>query len=143
MSRLLCLFFFVITIGYASVVTAVQHQDSREKALSDALDLWREGRFEQLYDSLSHRSGMTRERFVMLLQEASVRPACCHKKLNDFKLINEKVTTAKIFARLGMEGSPGTESRQSREFVLDHEEGGWKVRMTDIKALAGSIRKKK
>lgn len=143
MPRLLCLLFFIITIASASVVTAGQHQDPREQALSDTLDLWREGRFEQLYDALSHRSSMTRERFVLLLKDASVRPACCHNKLNNFKLINEKVTTAKVFARLGMEGTVGTDSSQSREFTLDHEEGRWKMRLTDIKALAGHKKKKR
>lgn len=143
MPRLFCLFFFVITIACASVVTAGQYQDPREQALSDTLDLWREGRFEQLYDALSHRSSMTRERFVLLLKDASVRPACCHNKLNNFKLINEKVTTAKVFARLGMEGTVGTDSSQSREFTLDHEEGRWKMRLTDIKALAGHKKKKR
>lgn len=136
------LFLSLILLCCVSVAAADQRNDPREQALSDTLDLWREGRFEQLYDALSHRNSMTRERFVLLLKDASVRPACCHNKLNNFKLINEKVTTAKVFARLGMEGTVGTDSSQSREFTLDHEEGRWKMRLTDIKALAGHKKKK-
>lgn len=141
--RLICLLFMVFTLFFASVVCADQRNDPREQALSDSLDLWHEGHFEQLYDRLSHRNGMAKERFVALLRDAASRPACCFQKLNSFRLINEKRTTAKVYAKVGMEGSPGTDSSQSREFTMDHEEGQWKMRMSDIKALAGQTRKKK
>ena len=86
---------------------------------------------------------MTRERFVQTMKDAGVKPVCCFNKLNNFRLINEKRTTAKVYARLGMEGSPGTDESQSREFTLDHEEGRWKMRMPDIKALSGKAGHKK
>jgi hypothetical protein len=143
MIRLTCLFFIVFVMFLASGVCAEQRNDPREQALSDTLDLWREGRFEQVYDCLSHRNGMSRERFAMFLRDAAGHPACCHQKLNNFRVISEKRTTAKVYAKLGMEGSPGTDSSQSREFTMDHEEGQWKMRMSDIKALAGLTRKKK
>lgn len=142
MPPLFRLFLSLILLCCVSVAAADQRNDPREQALSDALDLWREGRFEQLYDSLSHRTGLTRERFVQTMKDAEIKPACCFHKLNDFRLISEKLTTAKVFAKLGMEGSPGTDESQSREFTLDHEEGRWKMRMADIKKLAG-IKKKK
>jgi hypothetical protein len=142
MSRLFFLFLLVITIAFTSICSAEQRNDPREQALSDALDLWREGRFEQLYDSLSHRNGMTRERFAQAMKDADIKPACCFNKLNDFRLISEKRTTAKVFARLGMEGAPGIDGSQSREFTLDHEDGRWKMRMTDVKNLAGAKKKK-
>jgi len=143
MPRLLILVLMAVSVFSASASFADQRTDPREQALSDALDFWREGRFGQLYDSLSNRSGMTRERFINVLQDASVRPACCHKKLNEFRLLSEKKTIAKVYAKLGMEGTSGTDSSQSREFALDYEEGRWKMRMGDIKALAGQARLKK
>jgi hypothetical protein len=139
MVRLVSLLFLLFSplLFAVSSVCADQRNDPREQAVSDALDLWRNGRFEQLYDSLSQRSGMTRERFVSFLKEAEIRPACCFDKLRDFRLINEKRTTAKVFARLGMEAGVGEEASQSREFTLDHEEGRWKMRIGDIRSLAG------
>ena len=120
---------------------ADQRSDPREQALADALDLWREGRFEQLYDSLSHRSGMTRERFAQTMRDAARRPACCFTKLRDFRLIEERKTTAKVFARVGMEGGYGSsDATQSREFTLDHEENRWKPRLSEIKALSGQAK---
>ncbi len=145
MVRLVILLFLLFSPLFFTVssVYADQRSDPREQAVSDALDLWRDGRFEHLYDSLSQRSGMTRERFVRFLKEAENRPACCFTKLRDFRLINEKQTTAKIFARLGMEAGVGEEASQSREFTLDHEEGRWKMRVGDIKKLAGKSGKPK
>lgn len=137
---LLCVMSVIcLTCGSPS---ADQRADVREQAISDALDLWRDGRYEQLYDSLSRRSGMTRERFAAFLKETDRRPACCFTKLQNFRLIAEKRTTAKVFARIGMDGGPGSDGSHSREFTLDHEEGRWKMRMTDLKALAGKSGKK-
>lgn len=142
MSRLLILILSIILCGCASIAGADQRNDPREQAISDALDLWRDGHYEQLYDTLSHRGSLSRERFAVLLKDAQVKPACCYQKLNGFRVISEKRTTAKVFAKLGMEGAPGTDSSQSREFTLDHEEGRWKMRLPDLKSLAGVTKKK-
>lgn len=138
MSRLLILIFICLALFLTSDANADQRSDPREQALSNALDLWREGRFEPLYDTLSHRGSMNRERFIAMLKDAAIKPACCHLKLNNFRLISDKPTTAKVFAVVSMEGRGAVSGgRHSREFVLDHEEGRWKVRLSDIKALAG------
>lgn len=142
-SLLLRLLVFCLLLLCAAPATADHRTDPREQALSDTLDLWREGRFEQLYGILSHRRSMTRERFVEQMKDTPRRPACCHLKLNDFRLISEKRTTATVFARIGMEGGPGSAASHSREFTLDHEEGRWKVRLADITALAELTGKKK
>lgn len=133
----------LLTTAICTPAFADHHNDPREQALSDALDLWREGRFEQLYNSLSRRGGTGREQFVQFMKDARYRPACCHLKLNDFKLIAEHTTTSKVFARVGMEGGFGSDTSQSREFTLDHEEGGWKPRLSEIKSLAGGKKSKK
>lgn len=137
----LCLLALICLTATSSL--ADQRADVREQAISDALDLWRDGRYEQLYDALSRRSGMTRERFAAFLKESDRRPACCFTKLQNFRLIAEKRTTAKVFARIGMDGGPGSDGSHSREFTLDHEEGRWKMRLADLKALAGKSGKKR
>ncbi len=39
----------------AGTVRAASSPGALEQAMSDTLDLWREGRYEQLYDHLAHR----------------------------------------------------------------------------------------
>lgn len=126
----------------AAPLLADQRNDPREQAVSDTLDLWREGRYEQLYDALSHRSGMSRERFVQAMRDTTQRPACCFTKLRDFRMIEERRTTAKVFARIGMDRSSGSDGTLSREFTLDHEENRWKMRLNDIKTISGLTKSK-
>lgn len=137
MSRLLLSVIIALLCFCTTFAAADYRTDPREQALSDTLDLWREGRFEQLYNGLSHRNRISRERFAVLMRESTVRPACCHHKLNSFRLITEKQTTATVYAQVGLEGVSGSDTRHSKEFTLDHQEGRWKVRLADIKSLAG------
>ena len=141
MARILVFFVMILQCLVVSVSFADQRDNPKEQAMSDALDLWREGRFEQLYDRLSHRSGLTRENFASQMRDSGIRPSCCFQKLSEFRVISEKRTTAKVFAKIGMEGSAANDTR-SREFTLDHEEGMWKMRLTDIRKLAGVGAKK-
>lgn len=142
-SRLFIIITAVILFSYTISAEADQRQDPREQAISDTLDLWREGRFEQLYSNLSHRNGMTKESFIEHYTSSQAKPACCHMKLNNFKLLNEKRTTARVYATIAMEGVPNANATQSREFTLDCEGGVWKMRLADIKQLAGNSRSKR
>ncbi len=143
MRHLKLLVFMALFLVLPLCAMADQRSDPREQAISDTLDLWREGAYDKLYDMLSHRNTMTRESFVDQMKDAQIRPSCCHKKLNDFKLINEKKGTAKVYARIGIEGVGSLSDTKSREYTLDHENGIWKMRLADIKSLAGVAKKKK
>ena len=113
-----------------------------EQSLSDTLDLWREGRFEQLFERLAHRGKTSREAFVNKMQDASTRPACCWQKMERFKLLNEKRTEATVYAKIGLEGTGNTADSTTREFKLTHEEGIWKMQLADVFSIAGVTGKK-
>lgn len=138
---LFCFLMFCLVLIPASV-KADNRSDPREQAVSDVLDAWREGRYEHLYDRLSRRTGMTREQFVEQMKDTQVKPSCCFQKLQNFRVINENPRTSKVFASIGMDGVQTSSNTRSREFTLDYEDGGWKMRLGDIKALA-ELRKKK
>jgi hypothetical protein len=109
-----------------------------EQAVSETLDIWREGRYEQLYERLSHRSRVSREQFVKTMREVNVRPACCWQKLENFRVLREKRNEATVFARVGLEGPPDRASASSsREFKLYFESGTWKMQLNDIYHLSG------
>lgn len=114
-----------------------------EQAMSDTLDLWREGRYEQLYDRLAHRGRTSREQFVARMRDTSVRPACCFQKLENFKVLNEKRTEATVYARVGLEGTPDAARSSTREFKLTHEEQVWKMQLADVFSIAGVTGRKK
>ncbi|BCS54610.1 hypothetical protein [Geobacter sp. SVR] len=113
-----------------------------EQAMSGTLDLWREGHFEQLYEQLSHRGKMSRERFTRKMRESVIHPACCFQKMQGFRVLSEKRTEATVYVTIGLEGGPGSAESCTREFKLSHEGGEWKMQLNDITALANGAAKK-
>jgi hypothetical protein len=113
-----------------------------EQAVSATLDLWREGHFEQLYERLSHRGTVSRERFVQRMRESAIRPACCFQKMEGFRVLSEKRTEATVYVTIGLEGPPGSAGASTREFRLSHDGGEWKMRLSDVAALANITAKK-
>jgi hypothetical protein len=113
-----------------------------EQSMSETLDLWREGRYDQLFEHLAHRGKTSKEQFVKKMRDTSIRPACCFQKLENFKVLNEKRTEATVYAKIGLEGTPNVAASSTREFKLTHEENIWKMQLADILALSGSTAKK-
>ncbi|NVN90231.1 MAG: hypothetical protein HXX11_06465 [Desulfuromonadales bacterium] len=114
-----------------------------EQAMSETLDQWREGRYEQLFDRLAHRGRTSREAFIKKMHESTTRPACCFQKMEHFKVLNEKRTQATVYVTIGLEGAPNVPQSCTREFKLTQEEGVWKMQLNDIYSLAGATGKKK
>ena len=114
-----------------------------EQAMSETLDLWREGRYELLFGRLAHRGKTSREAFVKKMGATTTRPACCFQKMENFRVLNEKRTEATVYAKVGLEGSPHAAESCTREFKLTHEEGIWKMQLSDIATMAGMSGKKK
>src|SRR5664279_1406088 len=110
--------------------------------MSDTLDMWREGRYEQLYEQLAHRGKKSREQFIKIMRDTSVRPVCCFQKLENFKVLNEKRTQATVYAKVGLEGTPNMAESCTREFRLTHEEDTWKMQLADVLTLSGAKAKK-
>jgi hypothetical protein len=114
-----------------------------EQSMSDTLDLWREGRYEQLYEHLAHRGKTSREQFVKKMRDTTIRPACCFQKLENFRVLNEKRTEATVYAKVGLEGTPNVAESSTREFKLTHEEQIWKMQLADVFSIAGTKGRKK
>jgi hypothetical protein len=126
----------------ATPVRAESPPSILEQSMSDTLDLWRDGHYEQLYEHLAHRGKTSREQFVKKMHDTSIRPVCCFQKLENFKVLNEKRTEATVYAKIGLEGPPNTAESSTREFKMTHIEDSWKMQLNDIVALSGASTKK-
>ncbi len=113
-----------------------------EQSVSETFDLWRDGRYEQLFERLSHRGRTSREQFVVKMRGTSIRPACCWQKMENFRVLSEKRSEATVYVKVGLEGVPGTNDSCTREFKLSNEGGAWKMQLNDIVSLAGVSAKK-
>ncbi|KAF0221394.1 MAG: hypothetical protein FD174_532 [Geobacteraceae bacterium] len=110
------------------------------QGLEEILDLWREGKYADLYERTSGGK-QTKESFVAKLSDAVCKPACCWEKMQDVKVGIKGDSSAEIRAKLGFEGGKGTEFK-TRSFRLVKEDGVWRIGQSDILSLAGSAKKK-
>lgn len=144
--RLSIVSFILLTILFAVLKCADANAEATgsvlEQSMSETLDLWREGRFEQLYESLSHRGRTTKENFIARMRETTIRPACCWQKLQNFRVMHEKRNEATVYVKVNLEGTPGPVDPSTRDFKLSYEDGGWKMQLNDILSLAGITGKK-
>jgi hypothetical protein len=131
----------VLLCGSGSV-SAAEEVSPLEKAMSDTLDTWREGRYEQLFEQLAHRGKTSRETFVKKMRDSSIRPVCCWQKMERFKILSEKRTEATVYVKIGLEGNPGTAESTTREFKMTHQGGEWKMQLADVFSIAGVTGKK-
>jgi hypothetical protein len=138
LSILLCTFLLVPAVPVAAESSAA----ALEQSMSDTLDLWREGRYDQLFENLAHRGKTSKEQFVKKMRDTQIRPACCFQKLENFKVLNEKRTEATVYAKVGLEGTPNISESSTREFKLTHEENVWKMQLADVLAISGASGKK-
>ena len=83
-----------------------------------------------------------KESFVKKMKESSTRPACCWQKIENFKILNEKLTEATVYAKVGLEGPPNSAGSVTREFKLTHQDGGWRMQLADVYSIAGVTGKK-
>lgn len=137
------LFLMMVFLQKVDPVMAEPSASPVEQAMSLTLDLWREGRYDQLFERLSHRGKTTREQFVRTMQDAPLRPACCWQKLENFRLLNEKSGSATAYARVGLEGTAVPTESSTREFRFSHESGEWRMQLNDILDLAGAKKGKR
>jgi hypothetical protein len=132
----------VAMLGGAGTGSAAEEVSLLEKAMSDTLDIWRDGRYEQLFEQLAHRGKTSREAFVKKMRDSTIRPVCCWQKMENFKILSEKRTEATVYVKIGLEGTPGTAASTTREFKMTHQEGTWKMQLTDVLSVAGVTAKK-
>lgn len=133
----------LVLLAGAGSGNAVEVESALEKSMSDTLDTWREGRYEQLFEQLAHRGKTSREIFVKKMRESTIRPSCCWQKMENFKILNEKRTEATVYVKIGLEGTSDPSASTTREFKMTHMEGVWKMQLADVLSIAGVTGKKK
>ena len=101
------------------------------------LDLWRDGRYNELYERTYVTGSQSRESFIRRLATAGLRPACCWEKLQEVKVTATDGEKATLYARVGLESAGTATEFCIRSFRLRREDGVWKAAASDIISLAG------
>ena len=132
----------VVLLGGVGPGRASEAGTILEKTVSETLDTWRDGRYEQLFEQLAHRGKTSRETFVKKMRESVTRPACCWQKMENFKILDEKRNEATVYVKIGLERASDAAASMTREFKLIHQEGVWKMQLADVFSIAGVTAKK-
>ncbi|SNB47696.1 hypothetical protein [Geobacter sp. DSM 9736] len=147
MKRVLIVFavFMLVSVPTHGVAKSLYLSDTElrteaQRGFEQILDLWREGKFAELYGR-TRGSSQSREAFAARLSVAPVRPACCWEKMQDVSVRLQNDSTAVVKAKLGFEGKEGT-SYHTGSFRLVKEEDVWSISRSDIFKLAGEGKKK-
>ena len=128
--------------GKSPYLSDVALQAEARQGFEQILDLWRDGKFGELYERTISSGKETKERFVARLAGATLKPACCWEKMQDVRVSAKKENAVMVRAKVGLEGGGGTEYK-TRSFKLVKEDGVWKISQSDILALSGGSKKKK
>lgn len=128
--------------GTGSGQTATTGQGEVLRDFETILDLWRDGKYEELYQ---HTTGGKdgKERFIAKLSSAPRKPACCWEKIQEPRVTMKNASTAVVHARLGFEAStPGTEFA-TKGVNLKKESSGWSISQSELYSLADLTGKKR
>jgi hypothetical protein len=116
-------------------------QSEVSAGFGEILDLWRDGKYEELYLRTTRTGKQSRESFLNRLSSCGRRPACCWEKLQEVSVTAKSSAKAAVHAKVGMERRDGYTEYVTRRFAMEKEDGIWKISMSDIVSLAGKGRK--
>jgi hypothetical protein len=117
-------------------------QAEARQGFEQILDLWRDGKYGELYERTISSGKETREHFVARIAGAPLKPACCWEKMQDVKVSARKENAVTVRAKVGLQGPSGTEFK-TRSYKLAKEDGVWKIYQSDILSLTGGAKKNK
>lgn len=126
--------------GKTPYLSEEQLQAEVRRGVEEILDLWRDGRYGELYERTVMAGKQTKERFGKTVAAAPLRPACCWEKLQEVKISVKGDSVAMVRAKLGFEGGGGVDFK-TRSFKLVKEEGVWRMSQSDILSLAEAKKK--
>jgi hypothetical protein len=139
--------------------TATQSDDVRltheaEQTFKTIVALWKDERFTELYDygRTESKQLISKQDFIRLMKYSNVRLQCCWAMVNNVKGIASSLTEVYVKATLGYEYFSSTEVPSSSSqthrwtatstfkeetFLLNRENGDWKIDLSDILATGG------
>jgi len=117
-------------------------QIEARQGFEQILDLWRDGKYGELYERTIRSGRDTKEHFISRLDSAPLKPACCWEKMQDVSVTVKKEDAVTLRAKIGLEGGVSNEFK-TRSFKLVKEDGVWKVSRADILNLSGATKTKK
>jgi len=116
----------------------------RSEAVADfekILDLWRDGRYDELYNRTLISGKDTKESFTNRMSAAKLKPSCCWEKMQEVGVSVRSESSVVVRAKLGLD-SPGGMEYKTKSFKLSKEDGVWRIARSELLSLADARKKK-
>ena len=139
---------FILTINSEAALARGQQQTDAEAvtsvkaAFEEILDLWRDARYDELYERTQRSGKVAKEDFANRLENSTTKPACCWQKMQDVSVHVENNDFAVVRAKIGLEGD-GDIKFKTRSYKLVREGNTWRISQSDLISLAGAKKTKK
>jgi len=138
-------FILVLSLLVAAPAVAENRGAAEAEVLHDfeqILDLWRDGKYAELFEHTTVGGKQSKESFVKALASAPRHPACCWEKMQDVRITVKSGRAAVVRAKLGFEGAvPGVEY-VTKGVKLKREDGVWVISQADLFSLASLTKKR-
>ncbi len=143
----------LLVVALTCLLTALPLWGAREFADDEAirseavagfetiLDLWRDGRFDELYDRTLISGKDTKESFTRRMASARLKPSCCWEKMQGVGVSVRSGSSVVIRAKLGLD-APGGIEYKTKPFKLSKEDGVWRIARSELLSLAEAGKKK-
>lgn len=128
--------------GEVPVVSNGNIEDEAKLGLDETLDVWRDGKYDLLFERTHSRGKHTKESFIKTLSNTSRKPACCWEKMQDVKVTVKSNQSVTLTAKIGIEEMGRSTAFTTRSLKLVKEDGAWRMSISDILSLAGGSKKK-
>lgn len=142
LTMILSLACFNLAQARSPYLSTEQLQAEAQKGFGEILDLWRDGRYGELFDRTLASGKGSREQFSRRLTAAPKKPACCWEKMQEVKVSVKNDSTVTLRAKVGIEGGPSGTEYVTKSFKLQKEDGIWRISQSDILSLAGEGKKR-
>jgi len=142
MTILACLLTALPLWGKQEIADAEGLRSEAVHGFEEILDLWRDGRYADLYHRTLISGKDTQESFTRKMSSARLKPSCCWEKMQDVGVSIRTPVNVVVRAKLGLDAPTGMEYK-TKSFKLAKEDGVWRISRSDLLALAEASKKGK
>jgi hypothetical protein len=141
MTILACLLTALPLWGRQVAADAEAVRSEAVRGFEEILDLWRDGKFDELYQRTLISGKDTKESFTRRMASSRLKPSCCWEKMQEVGVSIKTPSSVVIRAKLGMD-APGEMEYKTKSFKLSKEDGVWRISRSEILSLAEAEKKK-
>jgi hypothetical protein len=127
--------------GKQAVADAEAIRNEATRGFEEILELWRDGRYDDLYGRTLISGKDTKEAFTRTMSSGRLKPSCCWERVQEVGVSVRTPVNVVIRAKLGLEGSEGMEYK-TKSFKLAKEDGIWRIAQSELVSLAEGKKKK-